>query len=108
MPNYPHKINSKLPNVKTTIFTTVGRMAKKYNAINLSQGFPNFECSPQLITLVEKYMRKGYNQYAPLEGIMPLREMIAEKTEDLYSYKYNQTGGGTQWREKLPMVPMKL
>lgn len=67
----------------------MSKMSNDYGAINLSQGFPNFECSPELITLVEKYMRQGYNQYAPMEGILPLREMIAQKTQELYGAKYN-------------------
>lgn len=77
-------------------------MAAEYNAINLSQGFPNFEISSDLVSLVNKYMKKGFNQYAPMPGIMPLRERIVEKMERLYSAKYNPdtevtiTSGGTQ------------
>jgi methionine transaminase len=82
-------INSKFPGIGTSIFAVMSKMATEHNAINLSQGFPDFQCSEHLIKLVDKYMRKGYNQYAPMEGIMPLREMIAEKTEDIYSKKYN-------------------
>ncbi|HBF88840.1 MAG TPA: aminotransferase [Bacteroidales bacterium] len=95
-------INSKFPEIGTSIFAVMSKLANEHNAINLSQGFPDFQCSPELINLVDKYMKKGYNQYAPMEGIMPLREMIAEKTEEIYSKKYNPekeitiTAGGTQ------------
>ncbi|MBN2682122.1 MAG: methionine aminotransferase [Bacteroidales bacterium] len=95
-------INSKLPNVGTTIFTIMSKMAEEYNAINLSQGFPDFEVSAELIELINKHMKAGKNQYAPMPGIMPLREIIAEKTYNLYSLKYNPeteitvTAGGTQ------------
>ena len=95
-------INSKFPEIGTSIFAVMSKLANEHNAINLSQGFPDFQCSPESINLVDKYMKKGYNQYAPMEGIMPLREMIAEKTEEIYSKKYNPekeitiTAGGTQ------------
>src|ERR1035437_9562988 len=99
---YPSLINSKLPNVGTTIFTLMSKLAADNNAINLSQGFPDFSCSDELIGLVNKYMLNGNNQYAPMAGLMSLREVIAEKTEELYSAKYNPeteitiTAGGTQ------------
>ena len=89
MPKYSHKIFSKLPNVKTTIFTTMGQLAQKHNAINLSQGFPNFEPDPSLIDLVTQAMKQGYNQYAPMAGVLELREIIAEKIEQLYGRHYN-------------------
>ena len=89
MPNYPHNINSKLPNVKTTIFTTVGRMAQKYNAINLSQGFPNFEPDQRLLDWVCKALNGGHNQYAPMAGLPKLREIIAEKITVLHNRVYN-------------------
>lgn len=89
MPNYSHKIYSKLPNVKTTIFTAMGLLAQKHNAINLSQGFPNFEPDPTLINLVTQAMQQGYNQYAPMAGVMELREMISHKIEQLYNRQYN-------------------
>jgi len=89
MPNYPHKINSKLPNVKTTIFTTVGRMAKKYNAINLSQGFPNFEPDQHLLDLVSKALNEGHNQYAHMAGLPRLREIITSKIAALHKRHYN-------------------
>jgi len=89
MPNYPYRINSKLPNVKTTIFTTVGRMAKKYNAINLSQGFPNFEPDQRLLDLVSKALNEGHNQYAHMAGLPELREVIANKISELHNRHYN-------------------
>ncbi|NJB71563.1 methionine aminotransferase [Saonia flava] len=82
-------ITSKLPNVKTTIFTTVNSLAKKHNAINLSQGFPDFEMDKELIYLVEKAMKGNYNQYAPMQGAFVLREIISEKIEALYGKKYH-------------------
>ena len=99
---YSNILPSKLPNVGTTIFAIMSNMADEHNAINLSRGFPDFNCSDKLISLVNKYMKKGYNQYAPIEGIMPLREAISKKTEELYSTKYNPeteitiTGGATE------------
>ena len=93
---------SKLPNVKTTIFTIMGKLAIEHNAINLSQGFPDFESDPKLIQLVSEAMKKGYNQYAPMPGIMPLREAIAAKLQDLYVAAYHPeteitvTAGATQ------------
>jgi methionine aminotransferase len=89
MPKFNHNIVSKLPNIKTTIFTVMGQLAQKHNAINLSQGFPNFEPDPSLIDLVTKAMKQGYNQYAPMAGVMELREMIAEKMEQLYGRHYD-------------------
>jgi len=95
-------IRSKLPSVGTSIFSVMSEMANQYNAINLSQGFPDFDVSRKLIELVEKNMRSGNNQYAPMPGIMPLREIIAQKTEELYGAKYDPereitiTAGATQ------------
>lgn len=89
MPNYPHKITSKLPEVKTTIFTTVGRMANKYKAVNLSQGFPNFEPDQRLLDLVTKAMNQGHNQYAPMAGLPRLREIIADKINHLHDRQYH-------------------
>jgi len=102
MPQFNGIIRSKLPNVGTTIFTVMSALANEHKAINLSQGFPNFECSPKLVSLINEYMKKGFNQYAPMQGIMPLREIIAEKMQDLYGAKYNPekeiniTAGGTE------------
>lgn len=71
---------SKLPQVGTTIFTVMSKMASDHGAINLSQGFPNFNCYPYLMDLVNQYMRDGYNQYAPMSGVPILKQRIAEKT----------------------------
>jgi methionine aminotransferase len=95
-------IQSKLPDVGTTIFTVMSQLAVQHQAINLSQGFPDYECSPELIKLVDHYMRSGYNQYAPMAGLLSLRERIAEKQEKLHHVIYNPdteitiTAGGTQ------------
>lgn len=83
------EFQSKLPNVKTTIFTTVGNLARKHKAIDLSQGFPNFEANPKLMALVNKAMKQGHNQYAPMQGYYGLREIIAEKIEKLHGKSYN-------------------
>ena len=96
------QIQSKLPNVGTTIFTVMSGLANQVGAINLSQGFPNFNPSDRLQQLVTEHMAKGANQYAPMPGIMPLRERIAEKIERMYGAKLNPdteitvTAGGTQ------------
>jgi methionine aminotransferase len=65
------------------------QLANKHGAINLSQGFPDFDTHPELISLVEKYMRAGHNQYAPMPGVMDLREAIANKVYDLYGTRYD-------------------
>ena len=102
MPHYPNSIASKLPKVGTTIFTVMSKMAAEHNAINLSQGFPDFEVHPKLIEGTAKYMREGLNQYAPMQGVPRLREAIAAKTESLYGVAYNPetevnvTAGATQ------------
>ncbi|MCB0457356.1 MAG: methionine aminotransferase [Flavobacteriaceae bacterium] len=93
---------SKLPNVQTTIFTVMSKMAADYNALNLSQGFPNFESDPILMEAVSKAMKDGFNQYAPMQGDLELRECISEKMETLYAKKYHPakeitiTAGATQ------------
>jgi methionine aminotransferase len=95
-------IISKLPQTGTTIFTIMSALAHEVGAINLSQGFPDFDTSPELIELVNNAMKKGHNQYAPMPGVMALREQIAQKTEKLYGAVYNPdteitiTAGGTQ------------
>lgn len=80
---------SKLPHTGTTIFSVMSRLATEYGALNLSQGFPNFEAAPELIELVNKYMNKGFNQYALMTGTPELREAIAEMISNLYNIKYN-------------------
>lgn len=94
-------IQSKLPNVGTTIFTVMSGLANQYNAINLGQGFPDYQMSEELINKVNEVMSKGWNQYVPMPGYMPLKEAIAEKVEYLYETKINPdtqitiTPGGT-------------
>ena len=98
----PISISSKLPAQGTTIFTVMSGLAAEHKAINLSQGFPDFDCSDELKKLVSKYMKAGFNQYAPMPGTMALREAIAEKTEKIYSAVYHPeteitvTAGATQ------------
>ncbi|WP_345005857.1 methionine aminotransferase [Snuella lapsa] len=93
---------SKLPRIGTTIFTVMNHLAKKYDAINLSQGFPDFDPDSRLIDLVTKAMHSGYNQYAPMAGNMELREAIAKKYDVLYQSSYHPetditiTAGATQ------------
>lgn len=77
-------INSKLPDIGTTIFTIMSQMAQEHDAINLSQGFPDFSVPQALIELLNKYTQQGYNQYPPMAGIPYLREQIAKKTKNLY------------------------
>jgi methionine aminotransferase len=78
------QLTSKLPNVGITIFATMSQLAAKHGAINLSQGFPNFEVDQQLKDLTNHYVQSGYNQYAPMTGLMELRQAIALKKEGLY------------------------
>ncbi len=80
---------SKLPNVGVTIFTVMSRLAHDAGAINLSQGFPDFDVDPELIELVRRYMASGHNQYAPMQGVPILRQRISEKTKDLYGAVYD-------------------
>jgi methionine aminotransferase len=86
------KLPSKLPDVGTTIFTVMSRMAVEHGAINLSQGFPDFSSPPRLLERVTHYMAAGYNQYAPMTGVTALREAIAEKIEALYAARYDVDG----------------
>lgn len=80
---------SKLPRVGTTIFTTMSALANKYDAINLSQGFPDFDCDPILTEMVTAAMREGKNQYAPMQGLLALREEIAILSRELYQSDYS-------------------
>jgi len=89
MPAFVHPIASKLPRVGTTIFTVMSRLAAEHNAINLSQGFPDFDCAPELRALFTKYVNAGVNQYPPMAGIMPLREAITDKVQALYGATYD-------------------
>lgn len=95
-------LKSKLPKTGTTIFTVMSELAAEHQAVNLGQGFPDFLCDEQLMNLVDSFIRKGMNQYAPMSGIMPLREIIAHKYEQLHGAVYNPeteitiTPGGTE------------
>jgi methionine aminotransferase len=77
-------IISKLPEVGTTIFTVMSSLAKEHNAVNLGQGFPDFDMNEELIAKVNEAMQKGYNQYTHMNGYLPLREVLAEKIANLY------------------------
>lgn len=79
-------MRSKLPQVGTTIFTVMSRMAQEHNAINLSQGFPDFDCPPELRQKVSYYLNDKRNQYPPMTGVQSLREQIAGKVSDLYGF----------------------
>lgn len=102
MPKFSASIKSKLPKVGTTIFSKMSALAATEKALNLSQGFPDFDCSPALTSLVTKAMNSGMNQYAPMPGLISLREQIAQKTEELYTGVYHPeteitiTAGATQ------------
>ncbi len=80
---------SKLPDVGTTIFTVIGQLSAQHNAINLSQGAPNFSCDTRLIDGVTRAMSEGHNQYAPMTGLRSLKERIAGKISDLYGTHYD-------------------
>ena len=82
-------MKSKLPHIGTTIFTTMSQLAMEHQALNLAQGFPDFSCSPRLVELVSQYMKEGFNQYAPMPGVLKLREKISEKTFELYGASYD-------------------
>lgn len=94
--------SSKLPNVGTTIFTQMSQLSNQHQAINLSQGFPDFETDSELLHLANDFIKKGFNQYAPLGGIMGLKEEIARKIENSHQAIYHPeteitiTAGGTQ------------
>ena len=96
------QIQSKLPGLQLTIFTVMTQLANEHQAINLSQGFPDFVTDPILIERVAHYMRANLNQYAPMQGVMRLREAIAAKARSHYGAVYNPetditvTSGGTE------------
>ena len=95
-------LNSKLRTVSTSIFSVMSKLAQEHDAINLSQGFPDYRTDQKLIKFVADAMNSGNNQYAPMAGLTLLREIIAEKTEKFYGANYNAdteitiTAGGTQ------------
>lgn len=80
---------SKLPSTGVSIFTVMTRLANEHGAINLSQGFPDFDCAPELIEAVARHMRAGHNQYAPMQGVLALREALSTKIERLYGRRYD-------------------
>lgn len=96
------EIQSKLPHVGTTIFTVMSALAHQHKAVNLSQGFPDFDCSSDLVDLVHHYMTKGLNQYSPMAGVKELREVISGKFSSLYNSEYHPdkeitiTSGGSE------------
>lgn len=93
---------SKLPGISNTIFSVMSQLAAEHNAINLSQGFPDYDCDPKLIGLVTDAMKNGHNQYAPMTGVQSLRELVADKVNSQYQSDYHPdtevtiTAGGTQ------------
>jgi methionine transaminase len=95
-------ITSRLPRVGTTIFTVMSALAQQHGAVNLGQGFPDFDCDPRLLDAVDAAMRAGLNQYPPMSGVPVLREAIAAKVETLYGRRYDPateitvTAGATQ------------
>ncbi|MGZ3241098.1 MAG: pyridoxal phosphate-dependent aminotransferase [Burkholderiaceae bacterium] len=95
-------ITSRLPNTGTTIFTLMSALATEKGAVNLGQGFPDFDCDPALIDAVNNAMKNGFNQYPPMAGIPALRAAISQKIEALYHHTYNPateitvTAGATQ------------
>ena len=95
-------IESKFPNIGTTIFTTMSALAAEVSAVNLGQGFPDFGCDPRLPDLVSEAMRAGHNQYPQMAGVPALREAVAAKVGILYGKRYDPvaeitiTAGATQ------------
>src|SRR5215212_9169539 len=95
-------IESRLPRVGTTIFTVMSALASEHGAVNLGQGFPDFDCDPRLVEAVGQAMRRGLNQYPPMDGVPILREAVAAKIESLYGHRYDPgseitiTAGATQ------------
>lgn len=82
-------VQSKLPSSAVSIFTVMSRLAEEHGAINLSQGFPDFDTSPELVESVARFMREGHNQYAPMPGVFALREALSRKIERLYGRRYD-------------------
>ncbi|NPD83357.1 methionine aminotransferase [Lentimicrobium sp. L6] len=102
MEAFKGSIISKSPGVKTSIFAVMSQMANEHNAINLAQGFPDFDVDAELINLIAKNMRKGHNQYAPMPGLPELRQQIVAKIKNTFGAEYNAdtevtvTSGATQ------------
>lgn len=95
-------ISSKLPNTGTSIFAVMTQLAREHNAVNLSQGFPDFPVSPEMIELVNKYMKEGFNQYALMPGVPELRKAISKMFIENHGANYhpdkeiNIVAGATQ------------
>ena len=95
-------LRSRLPSVGTTIFTVMSALAQQHGAVNLGQGFPDFDCDPRLLDAVNAAMRAGHNQYPPMAGIAALREAVAAKIASMYGRAYDPgneitiTAGATQ------------
>lgn len=89
MPSALSAVMSKLPEVGVTIFTVMTRQAVEHGAINLAQGFPDFDCDPALVAAVHAHMKQGNNQYAPMQGVLALREAIAGKIAAQYGATYD-------------------
>ena len=96
------EIRSRLPHVGTTIFSTMSALAQQHGAVNLGQGFPDFDCDPVLVEAVHQAMKAGHNQYPLMTGVPALRQGIAAKMEALYGHRYDAdreitvTAGATQ------------
>ncbi len=96
------QLKTKLPRVGTTVFSVMSALAAQHNAINLGQGFPDFECDPRLIDAVTQAMRQGHNQYPLMTGVPLLRERVAQKMEAIHGVRYDPqtevtiTAGATQ------------
>src|SRR5262245_65985992 len=82
-------VTSKLPDIGVSIFAVQTRLANEHKAINLSQGFPDFDCDPALVDAVARAMRDGHNQYAPMPGVLALREAIADKVQACYGASFD-------------------
>ena len=95
-------LNTKLPKVGTTIFTVMSALATEHQAVNLGQGFPDFNCDPRLVEGVSSAMTQGLNQYPPMTGVPALREAVAAKVQAMYGRQYvpateiTITAGATQ------------
>ena len=95
-------LTSRLPQVGTTIFTVMSALAAEHGAVNLGQGFPDFDCDPALLDAVQAAMREGLNQYPPMAGVPLLRQRVADKIAALYGHRYDAdteitiTAGATQ------------
>ncbi len=83
------RVVSKLPSTGVSIFAEMTRLAQEHQAINLAQGFPDFDCDPALVEAVARRMREGHNQYAPMAGVLPLRQALSEKMARLHGHRYD-------------------